>query len=196
MLFAALVWGGNTTAGGSLTSTSATARGTAANSPTPANAGQVKLMVPGLEHVHDHHVDAHQLPVGQHRQLPGLRERHGSSAGGRQRLLHSRERADRDRREHPGWVGARHRVLQPHRSAARPDHLQRLRHGRRRQRRRHSGQRFQDPANGRRHDHARLDLLRGRRGVDRRPTAARQHDVQLCKTSPTRCIRSPTASPR
>ena len=46
VLFAALVWGGNTTAGGSLTSTQY-GTGTAANSPTPANAGIVKLMVPG-----------------------------------------------------------------------------------------------------------------------------------------------------
>ena len=46
VLFAALVWGGNTTAGGSLAS-AAFGTGTAANSPTPANAGQVKLMVPG-----------------------------------------------------------------------------------------------------------------------------------------------------
>ncbi|HEY3924112.1 MAG TPA: Ig-like domain-containing protein [Acidothermaceae bacterium] len=46
VLFAALVWGGNTTAGGSLTS-AAYGTGTAANSPTPANAGTVKLMVPG-----------------------------------------------------------------------------------------------------------------------------------------------------
>src|SRR5450432_4587954 len=46
VLFAALVWGGNTTAGRSLAS-AAVGTGTAANSPTPANAGQVKLMVPG-----------------------------------------------------------------------------------------------------------------------------------------------------
>ena len=46
VLFAALVWGGNTTAGGSLAS-AAFGTGTAANSPTPASAGQVKLMVPG-----------------------------------------------------------------------------------------------------------------------------------------------------
>lgn len=46
VLFAALVWGGNTSAGGSLTS-AAFGTGTAANSATPANANQVQLKVPG-----------------------------------------------------------------------------------------------------------------------------------------------------
>ena len=47
VLFAALVWGGNTVAGAVPANTAAFGGGAAANSPTPANAGQVKLMVPG-----------------------------------------------------------------------------------------------------------------------------------------------------
>jgi hypothetical protein len=47
VLFAALVWGGNTVAGAVPTNTSGYGGGTAANAPTPASAGQVKLMVPG-----------------------------------------------------------------------------------------------------------------------------------------------------
>src|SRR5450432_561114 len=47
VLYAALVWGGNTTAGATPADTAGFGAGTGANAPTVANADQVELMVPG-----------------------------------------------------------------------------------------------------------------------------------------------------
>ena len=169
VLYAGLVWGGRP----GCRRDHRRRRGSRGTDPRRHEQGEAQGSWPGLLQRPDRGLDGD----GQ-RELPGLSRRHVDRPGGRERLVHHRQRPERAGRRLVRRLGPGDRLLRHQRATAEPHHLQGLRVGRERRSVRHPGERVHHSARRPGTDDAGCRLLRGRPGLHRRPVPARPEQQQ------------------